>query len=365
MKPGFVLLIMGIALLLLGGVPAVLNFMDNQGFPYPLPTTFFQAHWFLMVYGFFLLLIGNELLVALSNEWRGTSAPTWLIVSFGILTLISNLLDELNNPLSYYLVIVALVLLINYSRVYLSPSRIGLKPTAYNYLLFYTLIITSIIVSFQAVFGLPWLGLAFPALTIFAVMSRDLGLVLGGKRINQDEMTLAYVSLALGILSYGTAVSPIFIVIGWALSLHSSGIPWSKGRLYPRIALTTAWIWLLISALVQGNYDAYIHSIALGFLFNTVFGVDSVLIDMLVGITGKRLSVKPSYVPLILLNLGLVMRVAFDLGISSPLLLLSAPLQGIGILSFYALTFRQVIPQMRKVDKNETLIIKGERTTRS
>ncbi|WP_287690454.1 nitric oxide response protein [Metallosphaera javensis (ex Sakai et al. 2022)] len=365
MKPGFFLLMMGIGLLFLGGVPAVLNFMDNQGFPYPLPITFFQAHWFVMVYGFFLLLIGNELLVALSNEWRGNSAPTWLILVFGVLVLLSNVLNELNNPLSYYLVIVALVILMNYSRIYLSPSRIGLKPTAYNYLLFYTLLITSIIVSFQAVFDLPWLGLAFPALTIFAIMSRDLGLVLGGRRINQDEMVLAYISLAIGILGYGMPLSPVFMVMGWGLSLHASGIPWSRGRPYPRIALTTAWIWLLVSALVQENYDAYIHSLALGFLFNTVFGVDSVLIDMLVGITGKRLTVRPSYLPLILLNLGLVMRVTFDLGLVSPILLLSAPLQGIGIISFYALMFKQVIPQVRKVDKSESLIIKGERTARS
>ncbi|AWR98409.1 hypothetical protein [Metallosphaera hakonensis] len=365
MKSGLILLLLGIAFLMLGGVPAVLNFMDNQGFPVPLPTTLFSAHWFLMIYGFFLLLIGNELLVALSNEWSGRTAPTWLILVFGVTVLIGNVLQEAGSILSYYVILLALVILMNYSRTYLSTSKIGLRPTAYNYLLFVTLLISSLVVSFQAVFDLPWLGLIFPSLTIFAIMSRDLGLVLGGKRINQGEMTLAYLFLALGLLSYGSSLSPISMILAWVLSLHASGIPWAKGRRYPRVALSLAWAWLLVSALAQGNYDSFIHSIALGFLFNTVFGVDSVLMDMLIGVFGRRVSVKPSYLPLVLLNLGLIMRIAFDLGMSSPILFLSAPLQGIGILSFYVLTFRQVIPQVRNIDKSKDLIIKGERPNRS
>ncbi|MEM3516163.1 MAG: hypothetical protein QW281_05995 [Saccharolobus sp.] len=69
---------------------------------------------------------------------------------------------------------------------------------------------------------------------------------------------------------------------------------------------------------------------------------------MIVGITGKRVSLRPSYAPLILLNLGLVMRVIFDLGLNSPILILSAPLQGIGILSFFVLTLRQVLVNKAK-----------------
>ncbi|MEM3359296.1 MAG: nitric oxide response protein [Metallosphaera sp.] len=364
MRPGLLLLIQAIGLLLLGGIPAVLNFMDAQGFPYPLPTGLFGSHPFVMIYGFFLLLIGNELLVALSREWRGEVAPSWIILTFDIIVLVANALDMLNVPLSFYLVIAAMVLLANYSKVYLSTSKIGLKPTVYNYMLFSTLIISSIVASFQSVFSLPWLGLTFPALTIFAIMSRDLGLVLGGRVINQDEMLLAYFSLFLGIVSFGSLFSQVLIFIAWALSLHASKIPFSKGRPYSKVALTIAWLWLLASAPLQLNYDAFIHSIALGFLFNTVFGVDSVLIDMLIGVVGKRVTLRPSPIPLILLNLGLIMRVAFDLGLNSPIFYLSAPLQGVGILSFYVLTFRQVLPQVRKVDKERPLMFKDERADR-
>jgi hypothetical protein len=123
-----------------------------------------------------------------------------------------------------------------------------------------------------------------------------------------------------------------------------------------------AWSWLLVSSLLARNYDMFIHAIAVGFLFNTVFGVDAVLMDMLLGLTGKRTVLRPSYIPLVLLNLGLVMRLATDFGLSSPVLWLSAPLQGIGVLSFFANTLRQVL--LRKVDKDENLTIKGERTSR-
>ncbi|QKQ99069.1 nitric oxide response protein [Metallosphaera tengchongensis] len=343
------LLIEGISFLLIGGIPAVFNFMDMQGFPYPLPTSLFNAHWIVMVYGFFLTLIGNEILVALSNEWRGRPAPKVYIAVTGVSALIAVIMSELNLiPYSLYVLLLPIGTLIFYSRVYLSPSKLGLKPTTYNYLLFITLIITVFVISFQTVMDIPWVSLVFPSLTIFAIMSRDIGLVFGGKKINGEEMTLAYLSLLLGIVTYPTYASSLFLFLSWVFSLHGSGILRSKGRLYPRVSLSIAWTWLLLSSLFSLlSYDAFVHSIAVGFLFDTVFGVDAVLMDMLIGISGKRLSIRPSYLPIILLNIGLSMRIAYDLGISSSLFIASAPLQGIGILSFYLNVFRQVLPQLK------------------
>ncbi len=332
------LLLVGIGLLLFAGVPMVLEFMSMQGLPISISFRT-QFHWFSMIYGFFLILIGNEILVALSNEWTRKVAPTPLIASFGFATILANILNYFSiYPFQYYLVLVALGILLYYSKIYFYPSVLGLPPTTYNYLLFSTLMISLFIVSFQSLFNLPWIGLAFPTLTIFAVLSRDLGLVLGGKIIDSSTMTLAYIFLALGILFY-----PPLIILAWIFSLYATKLPLSKGRRYPRISLNVAWTWLLISGLLYTNFDIFIHAIAVGFLFNTVFGVDAVLMDMIVGITGRRVKIRPSYVPLFLLNLGLIMRVIFDIGITSPILILSAPLQGIGILSFFGITLGRVM----------------------
>ncbi|MEM3939889.1 MAG: nitric oxide response protein [Saccharolobus sp.] len=343
MKPGMILLLMGIILLLFAGIPAVLEFMSIQGFPILISFST-QSHWFSMIYGFFLILIGNEVLIALSNEWTRKVAPTPLIVAFGLTTLLANVINFLSiYPLQYYLVLIAFAILLYYSKIYLSPSSLGFQPTAYNYLIFATLIISPLIIAFQSVFDIPWAGLAFPTLMIFAVLSRDIGLVLGGRKINSFAMEIAYAFLAIGLLFY----QPL-IILAWIFSLYATKLPIAKGRRYPRIALNIAWTWLLISAILYFNYDIFIHAIAVGFLFDTVFGVDAVLMDMIVGITGKRVSLRPSYAPLILLNLGLVMRVIFDLGLNSPILILSAPLQGIGILSFFVLTLRQVLVNKAK-----------------
>ena len=179
MKLGMILLLMGIILLLFAGIPAVLEFMSIQGFPILISFST-QSHWFSMIYGFFLILIGNEILIALSNEWTRKVVPTPLIVAFGLTTLLANAI----NFLSIYplLVLIAFAILLYYSKIYLSPSSLGFQPTAYNYLIFATLIISPLIVAFQSVFDIPWAGLAFPTLTIFALLSRDIGLVLEGRK---------------------------------------------------------------------------------------------------------------------------------------------------------------------------------------
>lgn len=336
------LLLMGIGLLLFAGVPMVLEFMSMQGFQicvnFPV-----RAHWFSMIYGFFLILIGNEILIALSNEWTRKVAPTPVIAVFGLVTLLANILNYFSvNPFQYYLVLISLGILLSYSEAYFHPSSIGLPPTTYNYLLFITLILSLFIVGFQSVFYLPALSLAFPTLTIFAILSRDVGLVLGGKKINAPAMVVGYIFLAFGIIFY-----PPLIILAWAFSLYATKLPLAKGRRYPKVALNIAWVWLLVSALLYTNYDIFVHAIAVGFLFNTVFGVDAVLMDMIIGITGKRVVIHPSYIPLVLLNLGLTMRVIFDLGVNSPILLLSAPLQGIGVLSFFGITLGSVVRQAK------------------
>jgi hypothetical protein len=133
------------------------------------------------------------------------------------------------------------------------------------------------------------------------------------------------------------------MILAWILSFHASGLYRFKGRRYPILHLGIAWIYLLIASILVFSYDIYIHAIAVGFLFNTVFGVDVVMMDLFVNAFNRRIHVKPSYIPFILLNVGLTMRFLYNFGLSIPILLLASPLQGIGILSFFVLTLKQVV----------------------
>ncbi|ARM76895.1 nitric oxide response protein [Acidianus manzaensis] len=338
------LMLSGIGLMLTSGIPAVFEFMSMQGFPSNPTSSLFPSHWFIMIYGFFGALIGNEILVALSVEWSGKIANNNLIISFTALTIIASLSSFFVSILfSMFLEIISISILLLYSQTYLNYSKIGLKPSTYNWLLLFSLIITIIILSFQIGLGyvIPYVNLFFPIGVIFAVMSRDLALVTRAK-INDSEIALAFIFLTLGIISYSSFYGEALLFLAWLLSFHSSKLYKFKGRKYPILHLTTAWIFFLTSIIFYANYDIFIHSIAVGFLFNTVFGVDVVLMDMFVNAFGK-VSVKPSYIPYILMNSGLMMRIIYDLGVNYSFLILSAPLQGFGILSFFILTLRQVL----------------------
>ena len=333
----------GIALLLLGGIPAVFEFMGMQGFPVNPTADLFVAHWFLMIYGFFGTLIGNEIFVALSVEWTGTRADDRLILAFLALTVSGALSFFLNEELGLLLVLAAMMVLLHYSKEYLGVSKLGLRPTVYNWLLFSAVMVTVAILAVQASLGyaMPYLNLVFPAGTVLAVMTRDIALVTGIKPSNLRnwENVVSFALLALGLGLMNSSV----LLVSWALSFHASGLYRPKGRRYPIVHLLTAWIYYLIGSVFTSNYDVFVHAFAVGFLFNTVFGVDVVLMDMLVNAFQTRVSVKPSYVPFVLLNSGLIMRLLYDFGFNVPIFILSAPLQGVGILSFFALTLRQVV----------------------
>ncbi|BCU69840.1 nitric oxide response protein [Stygiolobus caldivivus] len=340
MRMPLLLMVSGIALLLLGGIPAVFEFMEMQGFPIDPTSNIFPAHWFIMIYGFFGSLIGNEVLVALSAEWSGKIASNGLIGFYLVLLVLGVTSFFYNQELGLVFVLIAMAILLYYSRVYLERSRLGLEPTVYNWLLFYSLIATIFVLSTQIGLGytIPYLNLLFPTSMVFAVMTRDVSLVTR-VRVSGWENVLAFIFLVLGVGFEQGAL----MLLAWALSFHASGLYKAKGRKYPIIHLVTAWIYFLLGSVFISNYDVFIHSIAVGFLFNTVFGVDVVLMDLFINAFQKRVSVRPSYIPFFLLNTGLVMRLLYDFGVSSPVFLLSAPLQGIGILSFFLLTLRQVM----------------------
>lgn len=358
------LMLEGIALLLLAGIPAVITYMSMQGLALIDASRFFALHWYFMLFGFFLALIGNEILLALSLEWSGKTAPRPLFITFALSILASAIIAVLYPSQPYYLYITffSLLILLYHARIYFKPSRFGLKPISYNYLIFLTLALTALISILLANNYPRWLALAFPSLMIFSVMSRDIGLIFGGRIVDSKLMVIAYLALLSGFLLYPSQYASISFFVGWLVSLYASGILKAKGMLYPKLCLSLAWLWLFFASIFSAlSYDAFIHSIAVGYLFNTIFGVDVVLLDLLMAVFGVRVKVKPSYIPVLLLNLGLAMRVLFDLGLSHPLLLLAAPLQGLGIISFFFNMLRQVLPQILRSEAKPVIDLERSR----
>jgi|ECHnycMinimDraft_1075156.scaffolds.fasta_scaffold00430_11 hypothetical protein len=141
MKLAMILMLLSITLLLLGGVPGVIMYIQIQGISIGFPATLMENHWFTMIFGFFGALSGNELFSPLSYEWAGRVANIKYILSYTIMLVLSILTQQLGFYLaSHLLVLLYFIVQIIYSRVYLKPSKIGLKPHGYNYLIFVTLL---------------------------------------------------------------------------------------------------------------------------------------------------------------------------------------------------------------------------------
>lgn len=266
MKLPFVLMLSGIVLLFLGGIPGVLEFMSMQGFPLNPTYNLFPAHWFIMIYGFFGALIGNEILVALSVEWRGEQADDRIILAFLVTTILGSVSFIFNRSIGLLFALISMFILLMYSKEYLGYSKIGLKPMTYNYLLFFSIMISTAILAIQIGLGyvIPYLNLVYPASLIIAVMNRDIALVTGVRVSRSWENVLAFILLILGMSFYPHGWE--FLILSWILSFHASGLYKFKGRKYPIIHLFTAWLYLLLASIFVGNYDVCIHAIAVGFL---------------------------------------------------------------------------------------------------
>jgi len=372
----------GLAALILGGLAGVSRMLQYQGVEVgalEALSSIFYAHWFLMVFGFLLALISMEILALLSFEWSGRVADplyrgAYLALFWSSIALL--LAGSLDGALAIASISLA-VLAIYASRVFLRPSRLGFKPTHYGYLLTASpLVGSSIAVVWLAakhltgsyIYDIAVASLAFPVASIIAVESRDIPLLLGGSPAgpSRGRLVAAGYSLALGgILLASTrawqagAVGGLLIAAGGLLSAAGSGLLKSllqgaRGGLVPRYMATysafhlaTAFSWLALGGVLASLYrlglleapglrDISIHAISLGFIFNTIFGVDAVLMYSHMGISLRR-APKPSYIPYVLLNTSLILRAVYDATGYTGITVISAPLTGISIVLFFAL----------------------------
>ncbi len=371
----------GMATLILGGVIGVLWMLKYQGVDIVwegLPGIDF--HWFLMIYGFLFSLISVEIFALLSFEWSGRVASIYYRLLFLALFWASVILWIYGERLaSLTLVSINMVLLSIYaSSIFLKPGRLGFKPTHYNMLLTLTPIITffiliiwvlQIVIRGASIYEISIASLIFPLGSIVAVESRDIPLLTEPHRAGVKPASHRGVVIGYGVLAVGVVISSFtrihissiiggaLIVLGSALAFKDLGLLSSLGRgagggivpsymaRYAAIHIVTAFSWLvlggvvfmampLLSGVAILPMDLAIHAIALGFIFNTLFGVDAILMYSHAGIS-LRIAPKPSYIPYALLNTSLLLRALYDLTGIQGITLVSAPLTGISIILFF------------------------------
>lgn len=137
--------------------------------------------------------------------------------------------------------------------------------------------------------------------------------------------------------------------LGMAIWLLKYDIAWINLRLHGMhrfigSALLTGYVWLLVGALfmlflglVPGTltYDAALHAIFLGFVFSMVFGHAPVIFPAVLRLP---LRFHPSfYLPLALLHIGLVIRIAGDFILDPTLRIWGGGLDAVTILLYFAM----------------------------
>ncbi|AET32179.1 hypothetical protein [Pyrobaculum ferrireducens] len=356
----------GLISLVLGGLGGVGIMWSWAGASFPLKLQIPQ-HYVLMVAGFFGALIGNELLNVLSLEWAGRQAGRPLLALYAALlwALVFTAIGGLLAAAALIYVAMLAVLALYSGEVYLKPSKVGFRPPVSNHLVVATLPVSALLFITAVFLGGSWgvAALFFPVGMIYAIMARDIALVTGVRPSRPYLGAAAYaalvVSFALWVFGHVRPAGVLLIVSG-ALSVMFSGVARyaRRGRLFSYVKIWSAYLWLMAAGvlLVVGGpglwWDVAVHAVALGFIFNIVFGVDVVLIDMLMTQTQQRVVVKVGrgggapvleLATYILLNAGLAARALYALSAAGALALLSGPLVGIAVVAFLLYTQRRLM----------------------
>jgi hypothetical protein len=313
------------------------------------------SHGPLMVSGFLGTLIGVERAVALRERWTylgpSLSGLGGLLLVVGMHGIIGPLLITLG---SLWLVVIFAVIVRRHPTQYTVLMGIG----AVNWLVGNALWMSGRPI-FQIV--LWWSG--FLILTI-AGERLELGRLLKHHRVTQTlflgaaGILQAGLIATMGSLDLGTRIASIGM-LGLSLWLLRYDIArrtiFKKGL--PRfvaICLLSGYVWLgaagfmglAFGGVVAGvRYDAFLHSIFLGFVFSMIFGHAPIIFP---AVTGVQVSFYPMYYAyLTLLHLSLLARITGDLMISQPLRLWGGLLNGIALLLFILFNAYSVVKAKR------------------
>lgn len=160
-------------------------------------------------------------------------------------------------------------------------------------------------------------------------------------RVLRQPRRLTSLALVIGLFAIGLAASGLQFAFGWRLAgaallglaiwLLRNDVARRTVRAqgltrYIAICMLSGYAWLAFAgglALRFGGvragpaYDAVLHSIFIGFVFSMILGHAPIIAPAL---SGRMLTYQSRfYLPLLLLHLSLIMRIAGDLGASPPL----------------------------------------------
>lgn len=204
----------------------------------------------------------------------------------------------------------------------------------------------------------PW-WMAFPILVIVGERL-ELSRVVSPPR---SALALFFGSLSLYLLGLGLFLQTpdgglrlqgvgMLLVAGWLLSydLARRTVRMPGRHRYTALCLLTGYFWLAVTGivcLVWGvnlgglRYDALLHALLLGFVFGMIFGHAPIIAPM---ILRRNLNWgRHFYVPLVLLQVSLLVRVVGDLGAWYALRSWAALGNALAILLFLGLTARAAI----------------------
>lgn len=323
------------------------------GWPFPKPIVEMALlHGPLMACGFFGTVIGLERAVALSRRW-GYLAP--LLSSAGAAAAIAGL------PAQAAALLVALG-----SAVLLASSVVFYRRQRELFTLTLALgALCWLLGNLQWLAGRPihtavpfWIG--FLVLTIAGErleLSRVLPPSAAARRVFVAALAILLGAIAWSTLAWGAGTLLLgagMLLLALWLMRQDVARRTVKGRGLPRfiaICLLTGYGWLALSGVVivasgglaysGPGYDAALHAVLLGFVFSMVFGHAPIILPAVLRVAVPYAAY--FYVPLALLHLSLLLRVAGDWYVAGPWRAWGGALNGVALIAFVLGTIAAVL----------------------
>lgn len=274
----------------------------------------------LMVVGFFGTLISLERAVALQKKWAYLAPLAFGSGGFLLLTgYFRNMSIFLFTLGSFWLAAVFMNILIKQRTAYLYVLALGS--------------ITLLIGNLLWIFGwqVPQLVFWWAGYLILTIAGERLELS-RIRKLSSLSQTLFIISIS--VFSLGLVISLFNLLVGikissagmillalWLLNYDIARRTIKKSGLtrYIAVCLLSGYFWLIIAGIIgfiyRGQpagfvYDAMLHSIFIGFVFSMIFGHAPIIFPAILNLD---IQYKPAlYLPLILLHLSLVFRIAGD-----------------------------------------------------
>ena len=326
---------------LLGALWAALQRVGWQMPPLPVPLA--AQHGALMISGFLGALVSLERAVALQKKWP-YAAP--LLAGLGGLALLLGLPPEIGRGL---ITLGSIGLVVIFSYIYRLHSTIDVITMTLGSVMWLMGNLLWLLGP-SIVYAVPWWA-GFLILTIAGErieLSRVLMLKPRSRTIFTITVSVFSIGLVLSlfVFSVGLKLSGVGLIMlgGWLLRYDIARHTIKKTGLTRYIAacLLPGYVWLIIGGglwIIYGGqvfagltYDALLHTLFLGFIFSMIFGHAPIIVPAVMPI--DIIYHWRFYIPLVLLQTSLVVRVFADLILNQPLRMWAGLFNVLAILIF-------------------------------